>query len=424
MTDRVMMALRAFDGGFIYAEEDKPVRTSQGAGEDGEYVWTDMGNGYVSLRASNGMYLSLQDDNSIAATAYRMGTNERFRIVPIPGGKIALMANNSKYVTVRDQGSILANAASIVPEGLFEMDHRGIKPDSITLAVYPDEFHLTGCIVEESFGFEAGIVYTLKNRKYTIGSNIYLTYEYMRNASANLTDIPQMMLDTGWPMETNISSFEHEPEGLMVMAQEMIPDAKEQFNPNRCTPMVIATQSRDITVGMSSMGMDGLDVGRSLNVDLGPIPVVVSKTLKMTWYNKTDTDPVELHYVLNTFQDLDMEDDDRSALSGLIMAWSFGEERVSQIGPTFTKFDYDEHKDVISTLLGGACSINSIIKGLRLSLKVGKTVFSWLKFITAEPLWVQGGQSALKVLQVMWKSVGQIKNGFWGVVNKLGPVLI
>jgi hypothetical protein len=424
MTDRVMMALRAFDGGFVYAEDDKPVRTSQGAGEDGEYVWSDLGNGYISLRASNGMYLSLQDDNTVTATSYRMGVDERFKVETIPGGKIALKANNSKYVTVRDQGSIFANSASYVPECFFDKDPRGIKPDSISLAVYPDQFHLTGCIVEESYGFEAGIVFTLKDKRYTIGSNMYLTYEYMRNASANLTDIPQMLLDTGWPMETNISSFEHEPEGLMVMAQEMIPDAKERFHPDRITPLVIATQSRDITVGMSSMGNDGVDVGTSLSVDLGPIPVVVSKTLKMTWYNQTDTDPVELAYVIDSFQDLDLEDEDRSALSGLIMAWAFGEERVSQIGPVFTKFDYDEHKDVISTLLGGACSVNSIVKGLRMSLKVGKTVFSWLKFITAEPLWVQGGQSALKVLQVMWKSVGQIKNGFWGIVNKLGPVLL
>lgn len=423
-TDRTMMSLRAFDGGSIYADGESPVRTSQGGGDKTRYEWTDLGNGYVSLKAANGLYLSLQDDDTVTASSPRMGNDERFKVETILDGRIALRANNSRYVTVREQGHIRADSPMYVPECFYQKNFLGFKPVSITLAVYPDEFYLTGCVVEEAHGFDAGIVYTDQEPMYTVRTNLYLAYEYLRNGTNNLTDIPQMMTDNGWPMITNVSSFEHKAEGFKVVSEGMLADAKDDFHPDRMTPVIIATQSRSITAEMSGMGGDGYDVGRSLGVDLTAMPVVVSKGIKMVWYNRTDSEPVELTHVVDTVHSWDLEDDEMSVLTGLIMAWTYGEERVSQVGPTFTKFDYDEHRDVISSLISGTDTLVSVAKGLRMVLKVGKTVYSWLKFITSEPLFVGAGQSALKVLKMMWDSVGQVKNGFWGVVNKAGPVLL
>ena len=102
-----MVTLRGSNGKFVSSENgNSPMmcnRTQVGSLE--KFTLVDLGNGRVAFKGNNGKYVSSENGGRpMNCNRTRIGVWEEFTLVELGGGQIALKGNNGKYVSSEDGG--------------------------------------------------------------------------------------------------------------------------------------------------------------------------------------------------------------------------------------------------------------------------------------------------------------------------------
>jgi hypothetical protein len=427
-SDKEVNALRAGDDMYVSAVDSGPVKANATiVGDSQTFQWMDLGNEKVALVANNGMYLSMKGDGKITADSVRMTEFERFTVEDAKDDKVALKAYNGKYVKVRTDGSLMAIAGSITNMATFQVIDKGVRAKSTILAYYEEKFALTGCVVEEHHGVDMGVFYHTQDVQQTLAANIYLSYEFMRNASSEVSELPSMLDANDFEMESELRSFDRMDTALEALITNMTKNVRDKFQGTEYLPIITAMKQRGVFAEMSSMGPNSYRLGNTLQVDVTSIPGIEIKTLKTNWYSGSEEQAVEIDEVIETIKGWDLPDEDQAAIVGLVLVWNVGEQIVTKEGDTFKTFSFSEHKDAVhltkSILKGGI----GAFKGLRFTLRLGAAgaayamvkVFNILRvFSMANP------KSGWATFKTVFSATGNTFKGIWGFINKVNIALI
>jgi len=429
-SDKVVKALRADDGNHVSARDTGPVRANASTIGDTETLqWFDLGNDKVALLASNGRYLSAGEDGKVTASAEFLTALETFTLVEVDDDHVALMAHNDNYVKVTSDGSLEAVATAVSDLSTFELVDRGVISPSTMLAYYGGEtFALTGCIVEEHQGVDVGVSYHVSNVAEALSANVMLTYEFMRNSSNEVSDIPSLLDTNGYHLSTDTRSFDTMDEALVALMTEMTKDAKDSLLGDDMLPIIACLKQTSSFAEMYSMGdADNFWIGTSLAVDMTSVPVLEIKSMQTNWYTSAGEQAIPITEIANEIWEWEMPAEDRAALIGMVLQWNVGEQMITKEGDTYAEFHFSEHETwvhiataVLKGIVTGVKLINSAIMGtVAFAVKIQ---FLLSAFETGKAI-----ESTLRVTTETVNTVGQTTSGtsgYWSYLNKIAKVLV
>ncbi len=428
-TDRQVTAFKVDDRDYLSLGDDGHAYANATTVQDAElFQVLNVEAGRVAIKAANGRLFSVRADGSVTASSFELDQNETFDQKGTD--KVSFKAANGKYLVVADDGTIKADALTIDTASKFEPTAMGYRPESTILAVYPDRFSLTGCIIEESHGTDVAVVYDTEDSWKAICTNLFLTYEFMRNSTATVMDIPQMLNDNELDMEVVVRSFERMDLAMKALVQELTVSAKDEFPENKTLPIITAMMQRYSHADLSTMVNDSYILGKTLQVDVSAQPIITRKILKMNWYNHSQATPVEIEEVVEGMMEWDLEDEDLSALIALVVSWNVGEQLVVKVGSATYNPDTVFALDIVETAISGFNLGMNLFDGffnLIISVRVVyeiatlflKNVFNFLIDYAIEgPIWaIKAIWNGCKVAKSTYDSVGSIQKGFMGVIN-------
>ena len=411
-TDKAVKAYKVDDGGYLTVDESGTVYADgDGTANTDLFEVIGLGDGRIALKAWNGLYLSTRSDGSVTATSFRMKDNEIFHVEG--ENNLALKARNGKCLKERPDGSVMAEASSNTTGSSFESMVKGYRPESIILASYLDPFSLTGLAIEESHGTDVAVVYNSENVQRTLGANLFLVYEFLRNATTNATGIPQLLVDNDIDMDVVVESYNRTDEAGRALTQHLYKDAVDTFPDNVVMPIIAAMQMRTVYTDLTMMSGGSYQVGRTLAADLTSIPLIDKKMMKTDWFNKTANKAVEIEEVFEEMATWDIEADDLAALMALVIAWNTGEEQIARYGGV----EFSPEEPGWAALVGIAKEVLTwgpigwdLLSKTLFAVKVA-TAYAYL-LISNIPSFVSGllSQGVAWGAKVAWNSVKAIKD--------------
>ncbi len=327
-SDKWVNAYRMGDGRYLTVGEDGSVLANATGTSDTElFELVNLEEGRIALKTWNGLYLALRMDGTVTASSLRIQHNEVFT----PDGD-TLKARNGKYLTVGVDGSIVAEATSKAAGSTFEKVAKGTRPESTILAAYRDPFYMTGLAIEESHGTDVAVIYNNQSAMRTLATNLHLAYQFLRNETNNITDIPQLLADVGADMEVVLELYNRTDEAGRALTGHMYADAAGTFPEGANMPIIAAMQMRTVYTDLTLLSRGGYQVGAVLAADLTAVPLIEKKMMKTDWYNSSSTKAVEIETIVEEMSEWDVEPEELSALISLVVAWNHGEEEITRYG--------------------------------------------------------------------------------------------
>ncbi len=435
-SDRYVYSYQVDGSGYLTINESgRAFANGEGSASNDSFELVDLGGGSVAFKASNGLHLSVATDGSVSATSQRVGEDETFQLED--DGK-RWKADEWTYLRVAGDGSIQADAEEPEEASTFEGVKRGVQPTSTILASYKEPFTLVGFAVEESRGTDVALVHNKSKGSAlrTLGANLYLAYEFLRNASNNASDISDLLADAGIHIDVDRSHYNRSDEAGSALFGHLIKDIKKGFPAGETLPLVMAMQSRTVYVDMSHIGGGAHILGRTLKADLTGRPTIDKRVMKTCWYNSSSDEAVPIERVIESMVDWDVDPEDLTAIMALVVAWSTGEARVVSYGDVELKVEDQKWAEV----LGIAQNVYAIgMLGLE---QLGKVLIFTKVATSYAYLMVNNVPSFLAGLlaqgvkwggKVVWnsvrawgdvsKQVGSLTKGVWGAVNAFNSVM-
>lgn len=379
-TDSIAKALTAHNGENVSVSSGGAlVATSNDFLALETFQWIDLGNNQVALKAANGLYVSVSDDNVLMATSNGIGVRETFDVIELGANQIALNAHNGWYVSVAAGGALFTNSSALTAEETFDVIHLGYLSEPITLAIYQEPFMLTGFLAEENYGTDIG-VFSSANENHTQAANLALDFDYLRNATIHLTEMPPLLeAKYNVSVTSDIRPFAHSDVGFLVLALNMTSTALDSLPPAQVLPLITAVEDRVTSIDLVELVPSSYVLGNVCAVDLAAGDLVTSKTLKMDWYNTTSYVPLTLNELLTEVQSWGLEEQATDTLMGLMRAWHTGLQTITQIGeitPVFEMPDPDLLDSVVTETSNGVtytAALHSMTPWLQGALKGGAT---------------------------------------------------
>jgi len=416
-----------------YVSADESGRVSANAssvGEDETFAWVVPDSGCVALKASNGMYLTVNDDRTVTASASQLTQKEYFKAVPlIFSNKVALRASNDLLLCAKANGSLYADGTNLMNASTqFERVSAGYRYDLVQLASYTDDFLITGCLVEEDFGTTAGVFHS-SDKKDAVNANLVLSYEFLRNATQGMDTMPGLLKSKyNLTIESNISDFNTYDDAFAAIASAMPRDALEKLPKGACLPVIAAMEDRGRGMDLSEMASGGFIKGNSLTAKCTAKDVIRTRLLKTTWYNVTTHDTLQVNDVVSEFAHWNTTEAAKVNLIALAMAWTAGETRIAGIGNINTDFSSELNNATVSPWILNAIILGADVLGESLEM-LDKYLFMMADKIKGQMideiedfLFYEPGshpQSCAKVIQNGVKSISKIKRVL-GVMEKIG----
>ena len=435
-SDREMYSYLVDGSGYLTIDgSGKAFANGDGSDANDSFELVDLGGDRAAFKASNGLHLSVAADGSVSATSQRVGDAETFQL---DDASRLWRSDEWTYLGVAKDGSIVANTEEPTEASTFEGVLKGVRPTSTILASYKDPFALVGFAVEESRGTDVALVYNRGKGTAlrTLGANLYLAYEFLRNASNNASDIRDLLVDAGIDIDVDRSSYNRSDEAGSALFGHLIKDIKEGFPAGETLPVVMAMQTRTVYVDMSHIGNGAHTLGRTLKADLTGRPSIDRRVMKTCWYNRSSDEAVPIERVIESMVDWDVEAEDLTAIMALVVAWSTGEARVVRFGEDELELR-DQNwadilgiaKDVYSFGVMGLEHLGKLIIFTKVAtsyayLMVNNVPSFLVGLLTQGVKW--GGKvvwNSVKAWGDVSKQVGSLTKGIWGAVNAFNTVM-
>jgi hypothetical protein len=364
-TDNYAKALKA-DSRYLTAGAGGNITAGPtAAGANETFDWIIAGAGYVSLRAEGGRFLSVAAGDRVAATSLQPGEDEVFQPVDGAAGQIYLKANNGRYLTVKADGSVHADAEAVTGATAFGKEDRGVRSTALQLASYNESFTLSGFSIEEDFGSKAGVFYS-GSWEGILAANMVLASDYLRNASYELGDMPARLKNGfGLNISSNISSFDQNELAMCALIGDMPRDAVRALPDGTFLPIVAAVEDRGRRLDLSDVAAGSYIKGSSLRLDSTAAEVLTTRTLKATWYDTAQDEPLELSEAVAGIRQWNLTDAAKIAIIALTIKWGSGEQKVIRINATGVDYHEEFGNTNINTLIidviqGGADAYGEI----------------------------------------------------------------
>ncbi len=418
-SDFYLKSLMAPGNVYVTSGEDGDVNAnSSTVGDEQKYEWVRVGDDQLGLRASNGRFLTLRSDGSIGADDVEMTRNSTFTTVLSPPDLFALKAENDLYLTVEPDGSLAADAEQGQAH-YFKVGDQGIGSRIKTLVTYYEDFVLTGLSVDESYGTDYAVVYDIDPHEVLKG-NLILSYEFLRNATTSVSDIPSLLSAHSVAPSVISKSFEHEDVALQWLTANATMKALDDLPDGKVMPLLFALEDRRACMDLDDLVTTSHVLGSDLHMDVTMARVVTSKSMKTPWYNTSGIQPLEFETIMEEVRTWDLDDSSLTITTGLLLAWNAGESEVVRVNSTETTYNYPEKGGVINQTIvnWGKVGIKAI-GVLSKSFNLLKAAYYFVQFVRIESLAKTAGQTSWGLYKAMYQSLNTGKT----VMSKIGKFL-
>jgi hypothetical protein len=417
-TDTILTGITGPDGKYLSCDEGGNITLDakiKGADQTFEYI--NAGSGNLSFRGSNGLYLAIDEDGMVSASAQAPGAESIF--TPMNDhGKILLKASNGKYLNMGVDRKLQAVETDWRYAVSFEMVDQSTRYDNMQFVKYYEDFMLAGLRMEENHGVKAGVFFD-NDMNMTVAANLVLAYDFLRNASYELEDLPVHLKDYSIPVQSNITSFSHTDPAVAALAHDMPVDALGRISSFGIVPLIFAMEDRSKSLDLSNGSTGSYIVGSHLKLDFKAEPIITTRSLKTTWYDTLTLKPLDVTETVTAMQGWDLSESAKMALIAFTVAWGVGEQTVVRIGAS--PVDYSgtfEERTNVNTLWLDVLIIG--MEGLELTvdvfLRIGASY--WVKSPTIlKTLATKANVPAIKSYSETVEAMSKVRTGFLKVIN-------
>jgi len=423
LTDVEAVGLAADIGGAKYVtpgEDGLAYATSEWMGDAESFYWMESTDTRGSFQTQDGRYLVLDDQDVMVLSEEPLSELGYFDIEEV-GAKKVLRAHNGKYLRVQSDRTIIADGDTSDVANVLELIHRGYMSRSTTLAMYYEDFYITGANVEENHGTEAGVLYGDNVTQY-FAANLRLAYDFLRNGTNDINDIPDLLDENSIVMDYNITSFEHKDLAVQALLVDLVHEAMEGIGEDMMRPVIMLMEQRVATFAMKDIKNDTHLLTLPLAMDMRQTEVVTTKTMKSPWYMEGSTSPVEMNHVIDEIDTWGIDMDSKATAASFILAWSVGENFVAKVGPDVPTYHFPEDDDIPLVVDGIIDKGFAAISALATIIKVVVTAYEWTKVHKVSKLFTEPITS-VKSISKTFSTVSKVNSGTMKVVNKIGSAL-
>ncbi len=368
-SDSIVYGLKADNGDYVSVNQTGVVRANASELTESEGLEiVDTGTGSVTLKAANGNCLGVGSDYAISASS----DVEGYTIIlkeDVGNNKIILKKNERNYVTVHvSDNALYLDATEKANATVFTLTDPWIQPSAVTLAVYPEDFMLTGLSVQENFGSDFGAFYGGDVANLT-AANLLIAYDFLRNGTNRVADMPGLLAGYNVSVQSKRASFAHRDLAVVATMGKGLRDMIGTLPDHKILPIINIMEDRSTVVELSELGGASHIKGRSLSANLVAQPVVTSKTLKTNWYDTDNDTCVEIGRMLQELNEHGLSEESFALLAVLYLAWNTGEHTVSSIDGQPVDFmvpDVEKIPDIAFNV------VSKGLTGIEMALKVAK----------------------------------------------------
>ena len=342
LNDNEIKTFASESGGYLRLQPDGSILANgDEVGTNETFAWKSLGGDRGALMASNGLYLTLAPDGSISASSVEITTDTEFIFNKEADGSVVIVAGNGDNLTAASDGTLTAGGDSPEGSSRFTEVDLGIASSPTILATYYEDFMLTGLEVTENFGSSVGVFHGAELDQ-LIATNLLLAYEYLRNSSNGLHDVPALLEDYNLTAVTSdVRSFSHQDEALQETLSTMIPSAVGSIASGETLPVIVGMEDEAVGIDLAQLS-DGYVLEDPFSFDLTAEPATVSKVLRSSWYTGGDDTPLELYQVVDEVRTWDLNESALMTTVGLVSGWYCGEFAISSVGGVAVDHDFPE----------------------------------------------------------------------------------
>lgn len=423
-TDTLTKGFQTSNGKYLSCDPQGNITASAvSIDSDETFDWINAGSGKISLKAPNGRYVSVSSDGNVSATSEEVGDPEIFETVA-SGGDITLKAYNSMYLTLKGDGRLVADGPYKISGAQLKAVDLGARFDMVHMVTYYEDFMLTGMNMEENHGTKAGVFYD-DDMEEMVSTNLILAYDFLRNGSYEMEDMPSHLADEyNISVENIIKSFEHRDQALKALTKDMIQAALDNISSTDLLPVIAAVEDRSRSLDLSDLSDQTMDMGGILDLDVNDRDLITSRSLKTTWYNMSTDEPLELSEVAEEMRGWDISDDAKNTCIALTLAWGTGETRIISIGSTVIDYSstLNEKTNVDLVALDIISESICCMEGIKDIVYLVKATYCYVNPARVASLAKATGTTIDSLSDAM-KAVSKIKTGALGVLNRIGTAL-
>jgi len=423
LNDNEIRALATVSGDYLSLHQDGSILADGDAvGSNETFIWYPLAGDRAALKASNGLYMTLDSDGSITASSLEVTPDSEFVFVRNDDDSAIIVASNGNNLTVLPDGSLTASDAESEGTEFTEVD-LGIASSPTVLATYYEDFMLTGLEACENLGSSAGVFYGDEIDE-LIAANLLLAYEYLRNSSNDLDDVPTLLADYNLAgIAFDIQSFSHQDEALQSALSVMIPAAVESISAGTTLPVIVGMEDEVIGVELAQLSPEYVLEG-PLSIDLTSEPSIVSKVLRSSWYTGGDEIPLELFEVVDEVRDWDLNDSALITMVSLVSAWYCGEFTIASIGGVSVDHEYPEFVFVSETVESILEVSLMTIDIIFTTLEILDTAYAFCETFTRLGTIVKtAGQSTWDLFKTTFNSIKQTLTSSTTVVQRISTAM-
>ncbi len=342
LNDNEIRAFASESGDYLRLQADGSILANgDDIGANETFVWTSLGQDRGSLVASNGLYVTLNPDGSISASSDEVTTDTEFVFNRDDDGSVVIVAGNGNNLTATSDGTLTADDAESEGSSLFTEIDLGVASSPMILATYYEDFALTGLEVSENLGSSVGVFHGAELDE-LIAANLLLAYEYLRNSSNSLDDVPALLGDYNLTaIVSDVRGFSHQDLAMQEAMSTMIPSAMESMAVGETLPVIVGVEDEAVCIELGQLSESYIHDG-PLSADLTSEPAIVSKVLRSSWYTGGDETPLELFEVIEEVRAWDLNESALVTTVSLVSAWYCGEFTIASVGGVAVDHDYPE----------------------------------------------------------------------------------
>ena len=329
--DEKARALKAFDGSYVSITADgATVANATEVGQLEKFQWIDLGENRVALKLKDGPYLSMASNNHIVADSSEIGKSETFNLKYPTNSTLCLETANGKCIAMASDGTLIANGANTTASARFELVNAGYLGEWSILVTYKDQFMLTGFTISEAYGTKLGLFYSA-NEQQTIRANLLMGYDFLRNSTNHLSNMPSILAGYSDTVSNTSGSFPTSDEAFVTMSNAMLPAVLDSL-PNRTLPVILSTEETSKVLEMSQLASVQNVTGSRFSANMTAEPLITTKTLRMNFYNTTSYEALTIEDIIRHIDSWQLSDDAKFSVESLVLAWNSGEHHVTFSG--------------------------------------------------------------------------------------------
>ncbi|TFF89355.1 MAG: hypothetical protein EU549_00930, partial [Promethearchaeota archaeon] len=295
------------------------------------FQWIELDDDEVALKAPNAGFIRVEDNGTLTTDSTKIGDRETFQIVE-QASETGFKAYNDKFLSAQIDGRILADKVSF--EG-FEVDDQDYYPDTVHLVSYKEPFRFSGFNIEENFGCNLSLFYN-ETKNQTIAANMLLTYDFLRNSTTTLADMPDILKNNNVSVNSTKNAFLDIYDAFTNMSNEMMPEILDSLPGDQIYPIIIATEENSKKIDLFNIIEEYGSLDASSTINISDEPIITTKSLKTEYYNISDGsdyyEALNIEEILNYISDWNLNENTTRTLMMMTVQWHTGATIITNIG--------------------------------------------------------------------------------------------